>query len=394
MTHHHGHIYFHRHLQHQLKELFVAVWIQNFAIQLLALYIPIYFYKLGYSIFDIALYFLVVYVLYFFFIPIGAKIAARIGYEHAIAIAMPVTVLFYLTLFAVSITPFAFFVSAVLFACSKMLYWPAYHADLAQFGNGKQRGREISFLYVVGQLTIFAAPLAAGTILSELSFGWLFLIGSILLIISIVPLLMTPERIFPAKIRYLDLYRHFFSKTYRRRLWTYMGLGEELVAMTIWPIFIFLIVGDFLIFGGILTASMLLGSVLLLLAGKLTDKLSKEEMVHITGLLYFASWFPRLFIISPLGAFLTDSLGQFTKTANIIPITAIAYEEAKQNYAEKILLGTMLFEMGYIVSKIIGALLIMFVALYTNDLRVHLLIGAMFTLFYLLMRAIRNKKAA
>lgn len=389
---HKTHIFLRNGIRKEVKELFVSVWIQNFAIMLLALFIPIYLWKLGYTFFDIAFYFLVVYGAYFFLVPLGAKLAAKIGYVHTIALAMPVTVLFNITLYAVSVWHGYFLISAVVYALAKALYWPAYHADFAQFGSEPQRGREISILYVVGQLTIFGAPLAAGLVLHELSFGWLFAIGSILLMVAIIPLFISKEKVYAHNIPFMKFYEVYFDPKNFRRFVTYLGLGEELVAMTAWPIFMYLVVGDILTFGGVLTGAMLVSSLLLLATGKLTDKFEKSRVVQGTTLFYFLSWIPKLFIATPFGAFVADSFGEFTKTANMIPFTAIVYEEARYDYNGKPIVGAVMFELGYIVSKILSALIMMLIATFTNDLRLILLAGATLSLFFLFIREMKLKR--
>ena len=367
----------------EVKELFAAIWIQNFAVMLITLFVPIYLFELGFPVWKILFFFFLVYLVYFFTIPIGGWLSAKRGYEHTMALAMPVTVVYYLALFGVQYSETWLYVAAVLFAFSKTLYWPPYHAGLSRFGGKEQRGRELSIMFVVGQLTIFAAPLIAGSVLGELSFGWLFFIGSVLLIISVFPLLRTKEKVYGQDVAYKEYYQRFFAKEHRRRFVTYLGLGEELVGMTIWPLLIFSVVGDFLIFGGILTAAMLVSSLLLLFTGRLTDKFPKDKLARVMHGVYFLTWFPKLFIQVSFHAFLTDSLGQFTRTAAMIPFNAIVYEEAKENYKNRVILGAVLYEMGYIFTKIFVALILMLLAFWTDDLRILMLVGAATTLFYL-----------
>ncbi len=386
-------LFLQNHVKKQIKELFISVWVENFAMTLLTLFVPVYLWTLNYPIWMIGYYFLITYVAYFLVLPFGAKLAAKIGYTHTIAFSMPINVLFYISLYGVTFWPSMFYVSAVLYALSKAFYYVPYYADFSTFGGQRQRGREIAIMYVVGQLTIFGAPLIAGTILSELSFAWLFGIGSVLLLISVIPLFGSPDTPTHEKVPYLEIYRKFFAKENRRRFVTFLGFGEELIAMTVWPIYVFIIVGNFLTFGAVLTASTVVSSVFLLLTGKLTDKISRARVVKGTSLIYFLSWFPKLFITTPLGVFLTDSVGQFSKTALMIPMSAVMYSEAKHSYKEKVLLGSMMFEMGYIPSKIIASLIIMGVGYYMNDLRFLLIVGAFFTLFYFFMHE-KSKKAS
>ena len=57
-------------MKRQVKELFVASIIVNFALAMVQIFEPIYLYQMGYSLTKIALFYLVVYALYFFLITV------------------------------------------------------------------------------------------------------------------------------------------------------------------------------------------------------------------------------------------------------------------------------------------------------------------------------------
>lgn len=384
-------LFLRNHIKKQVKELFISVWVENFAMTLLTLFVPVFLWTLGYSLWKIGLYFFITYTVYFVVLPLGGKLASKIGYAHTIAFSMPVNVLFYISLYGVTFWPSMFYVSAILYALAKAFYYVPYYADLATFGGSKQRGREIAILTVVGQLTVFGAPLIAGTILNELSFAWLFGIGCVLLLVSVIPLFGSRDVVAKETFNYMDVYKMYFRPKNFRRVITFMGFGEELIAMVVWPIYVYIIVGDFITFGAVLTASTVISSVFLLITGRLTDNTSREKIVKGTSLVYFVSWIPKLFVATPLGLFLSDTFSQFSKNAMMIPLSAIMYSEAKNGYGKRVLLGSTMFEMGYIPSKILASIAIMGLGYFVNDLRLIFIMAAIFTLCYFFIREMSKK---
>jgi len=67
-------------LSYQVRELYIAASMVSLAAAMVAIFEPIYLYKIGFSLEKILLFYLAVYVAYLFSIPLGAKFARRFGY--------------------------------------------------------------------------------------------------------------------------------------------------------------------------------------------------------------------------------------------------------------------------------------------------------------------------
>src|SRR3989338_1091614 len=75
------------HVPRELKELYVTMTMLNFALAAGMLFEPIYLYTtVGLSLSQIMLYFLAVYALYFFLMPLGGRFVKRHGFEKGIII--------------------------------------------------------------------------------------------------------------------------------------------------------------------------------------------------------------------------------------------------------------------------------------------------------------------
>ena len=71
-------------LRREISELYVSIAIKNFAFSMIAIFEPVYIYKLYGSLSIVLLYYAVAYTLYLFLVPFGAKAAAKYGFEHCI----------------------------------------------------------------------------------------------------------------------------------------------------------------------------------------------------------------------------------------------------------------------------------------------------------------------
>ncbi len=348
-------------LAQQVKELYSSTLILNFAAMAISLFEPVFLYLIFIKTHDLAgslqlvLYFyLVVYALYFVLLPLGAKIAKGFGYEHTIALSTVFMVIYYACLFAGQFHPLTLWIAAVVYAIDKALYWPAYHADFARFSNNGERGREISNLTVLNSAVEVIGPLGAGFILKFYDFKILFILASVLIFLSNIPMLITKEKVQPKPFPYFEAYKRLFSKERRRYFWAYLGFGEELIAMVIWPIFIYLVVGDFLGLGLISGFSIILATAVYLYIGHISDKHDRRVVLRAGSIFYFFGWLFRLLARTVMGIFMIDSYSRITKQAVVIPMMSDVYQEAK----EESVMGTVVFfEMALTIGKILAMLL-------------------------------------
>ena len=81
--------FFHFSLGRELNELYISRAIMAFALSLISLFVPIYFYQLGFSISKILLFFFLI-ALYFFVLTLFTpKIIAKVGIRHSILFSIP-----------------------------------------------------------------------------------------------------------------------------------------------------------------------------------------------------------------------------------------------------------------------------------------------------------------
>ena len=165
LSHLHLPHYFASKVRKQIEHLYAATAIGNLASAMITLFEPIFLYQtLGFTIPEVLLFFAAVYALYIVLMPLGAKIATNFGYAHSIFFSIPFQVLLWLSLIGSQYNFNFIYAAPVFYALQKTLFWPAWHATLAQFAHGKQVAREFSVMYAVMSVMQILGPMLGGVL--------------------------------------------------------------------------------------------------------------------------------------------------------------------------------------------------------------------------------------
>lgn len=379
-------------MQRQFKELFISTTLINLALALVTIFEPIYLHKIGYKLHELMLFYFMVYVLYFFIVPLGAKFARKFGYERGIFVGSLFFIVFYLSLFFIADYPILFYITPIVFALQKMFYWPAYHANFARFSDQKEEGREISAMTVATSLVFIIGPVLAGFIISQWGYGALFTVASIIFLASNIPTLITKEKFKEGNFSYKESYQDLFSKENRKSFLGYIGFGEELIVMIIWPIFISIVIGNVFNLGLVITLATFITTLVVFYIGKLTDSTNKRKILSLGAYIYALAWFFRIFIVNIAGVFFVDTLSRLGKNIISVPLVALAYEKAKEqesSHKRVIMSRVLFFEMALVIGKILAIIIIYILTLFITDealaFKITFILGGGMTLLYMLL---------
>ncbi len=369
----------------EIKEFFTTVTVQQLAVGAIAIFEPIYLYQQGLSPTGIVLFNVAVYVPYFFLLPLGGKFAKRFGYEHTLFFSTFFNIAYYLALAAIPLNHAFLFVAPLLLCLQKTFWWPAFHADFARFSFKREAGREIGLLQTLYTISSALGPFIGGVILLFGNFTMLFIFVVALSLISVIPMFSTPERFIPSKLGWLEQMKYIFSRHYRYRLLGSIGFGEEFLAFTLWPLFIYLTLGNAFDVGVVVAIATTVTVVVTMLIGRLTDKTSRARLVDAAALALLLSWVVRPFgfVHNFYGLLATDTAGRASKNALLVPWYAVVYEDAKKNH---VMIEVVASEAALVLGKIacMGALLILFQ--FTDSLPISFALGAIFSVFYFFFR--------
>jgi len=379
--------YFSKHPSRGLIELYWSVGMMDFGLAAVVIFEPIFLFVLGYSLSQIMLFYAAVYLLYILLLPLGGRIIGKIGYEHSIFYSQFFLIAYYIALFAISKYGFFIFVAPVFFAIQKSLYWPSYHADFAVFCQDKQRSREVGGKETISMLMYILGPITGGFILEKTGFGILFLAVSFLFVLSVIPLFRIKEIHDTTKFNYKEVFKKLVDKDHRRNFLAYLGFGEELIVLTLWPIFIYIVIKDYLEIGSLITLATLFTAVLALFLGKICDKYKRENILKAGSFLYAISWFIRGFMSKAWQIFSLDTLSRFSKEMLLVPLVSKTYENAKKMGT---LEYTVFFEQSLAIGKFYTALLLFLVLYFTTSWILVFFMAGLLTFLYTLLRTVKK----
>lgn len=363
----------------EISELYASTAVADFALAVVLIFEPIFLYAgLHFSIQEVLIFMGMVYVLYIVLIPFGARFASRYGYYHAIAFSVPFQILYWLFLFESGNHLTFLYLAPLALAVEKSLFWPAFHASVSRFARDDQRAREFSLLAVIYNVAQISGPLVGGFLSQKYGVRVTFVAASLIYACSALPLFIKREVFAPKLYQFRDTYRLY--KTYPKKFLGYLGFGEEMLVLTVWPIFIYIVVKNYQETGSLATIATLVASVMALLIGKISDAYNKRNLIKIGSFIYALVWGARFMASSFWSTFMIDSLSRTSKDVVFIPLSTLTYERAE---ASHIMPYCVFFEQALAIGKVLAALLGIVLFSLTGSYIVLFILAALFSLLYM-----------
>lgn len=382
MSFHHIH-YLNHALNREISALYFSSLIHGFAGGMLLLFTPLYFFKLGWSVQDILLWYALCYIIYFLLSPLGAQITVKFGYVKTIAISTPFALIFYASIFFLTQYPILFWISSILFGVQKALYWIAYHSDFARFIDKKSAGEEVGFLRVLLSIVGIFSPAIGGFIVVYFGFPMLFVLSGILITLSVIPLMLAKEKWESGRILQKDIFKMFFLKKLRRDFIGILATGQDLAAQVIWPIWLFIIIPSYTDIGILTTITIFFTFILMLWIGKLSNNKHKSGLIKKGAGLLSLSWLAKMFAFTPMSIFFADSLYKISEEIFFIPYVSLIYTRAAKR---KIIEYNAFWQGALGLGKASVAIIFWFLLFFTDNLAYTFLVSAIFAPLFILFR--------
>lgn len=377
---HHFPSYFHKRLNKGLSGLYLAATILDFALAMVVLFEPVYLYHLGYSIQHILLYYIVVYGVYYFIVPLGGKFVARFGPARSMAISSVMLIGYYLSLLLVIDVPIFFWIAPLFFALQKMLYWPAYHMDFILNSDNNERGREFSGLWSLSTVVYIIGPILGGLIIQQVGFSVLFGLVMILILLSNIPLFLAPMSYHGNLLSYWTMLIQPFTKYHIRSTIAYFSLGEELVTLTVWPIFIAITFASYEKMGGAIAVATFITALVTLYIGKLIDNKKPVRALRVGAAVTVVTWLLRPLLTTIGFVFTSDTIGRIAKNTTFVTLTTASYSKALRE--KRVIERSVLFEQGFALGKTFIAALIIILAAFVSPFTASFLAAGAVSLLY------------
>jgi DHA1 family multidrug resistance protein-like MFS transporter len=225
---------------------------------------------------------------------------------------------------ALAHNPALLFVAAAISGAGDCIFWIPYHANFSRVSGKRNAATKISLIDVSIKLAGIVGPLLGALIASHFGANRLFLVAAIFFAAATIPLLLTKDFVRQKKLNYTRVKPRGIAADL-------LSSGSSgisyLVSSVTWPLFLAIVIVSYTKIGALVSGSMLIGFMLVLIVGRLTDKgfarfflLSGSVLVAATSVLRLTA---SIFFASL--ATLTDNMSQsFIKT----PYLALYYHNA------------------------------------------------------------------
>jgi len=356
--HHEHHFWWRFFPKKELTQIYISTALRFFALSLLSLFIPLYLYiERGYSL-DQTLYFFIFYaVVIGICSPIAAKFSSRFGAKHSVLFSIPFYLIFILMLYLLPQFDFPLFLIASFVGVSISFYWMGMHLIFYHASDRKHRGEEFGKREGLSVLATMFGPLVGGLLIKLIGFGFVFLLTSLILVGSAVFLFFSKEE----HPRYHFSIRSLVDKKHWQNSLFFVSRGIRSMANgAIWPIFIFMILNDYLSLGIVGSILAGLSAFLIWFMGKYSDHFGKHKIIKYVVGLESISWFMRALVVTVTQVFSVTIFGAITFGVMEGPMGALEYNKARKKVAE------------YFVSRevfvCLGRILVLVLVLMTNKL--------------------------
>jgi len=248
-----------------LRSLYLHCVIKNIGLQVVGIFGAIFLYQVTGSLSAVMAVYLLVSLLYFFLLPLWAKLLRFFNLHVLMAwgtlLLLGDTVVLYFLSPNLSFWHKAVLILILIFfeVVYRLFYWVPYHVDFARFINKHHRGRQLSSLAILISLICVVLPAFSAFIIVKFGFPVLFIIASALILISIFPVFFISSAKEIYSFSYLESFKKLFIKKHFKSNLAYFANGfQDAVSSIIWPIFIFLILKGQYLEVGLISAGIIL----------------------------------------------------------------------------------------------------------------------------------------
>lgn len=314
----------------EVNSLALTLALFHFGEGLLNVFVPIYFWTLGFPIWKIIFFFFLNSLFSIILTFAVLRFVVRLSDKMMMFLSVPFLAFYYLGLNYIVALPWLFYALPAILALNMLLFSVGYNLDFAESVDDGNIGKEIGQRFMIGSLVQFSAPFIGGTLIALTGFEHTFAFGVTVLCLAFIPLFFFPPRKFSQNINNQSVLG--FLNNGKMKNFNISAVGyatETMVDRIIWPLFVFLIVGSIQNFGGLISAGWLLSGIITFLVGYLSDSKRRKKILSATTSIFSLSWILRAFSIEALMVAGSHIIGNIAHASLTVAWTSEYYKLAR-----------------------------------------------------------------
>ncbi len=327
-----------RHIQffgnREVTSLYFAVALVNFALGLVTVFIPIFLWELGYPLWKILLFYAIENVYFVIAAFLSIPILRKMSDKSMLIASVPFFVGTALLIPFLENYSWLFWVIPLIAVYKSIFFNTGYHLDFSGASDKKDLGKELGLRHMITSLVALAAPFLGAVIITQFNFKTVFFLSACILVLALLPLLFFKKRKVSPNLTAKHLFQSVFNKKHWAHTISNIGYANEfIVATVLWKLYLFIQIGNLEEFGGLISLSLLISSLMTFIAGSMTDHGKRKKVLSVTAILTALVWFSRLFVDSALTASISHLLFFLFYPALIVAWSSIFYKLAKREKA-------------------------------------------------------------
>lgn len=225
--------------------------------------------------------------------PIGKLVTTKIGFKNSFVISRILTVAVFVLLQASVTWPALALAAAFLDGIEGAFFWPLFYSVFGKNSRQKRVGEDLGFLQFLLHFVAMAAPAIGGVVAVFLGFDKLFLFGVILALVSVIFAVSMYSEKTGSKPSFKELWSWLKESRYRRLSLSYIGRYMNDSVLTVWPLYVFLILGGTEKVGYLYSISMFIAMVISFFIGFYIDHHQSKKPYFFSGGIMSLLWFLR-----------------------------------------------------------------------------------------------------
>ena len=296
----------------ELSEIYASMMVRSLSVNLAGIFVPVYMYRLGYSLVAILWIFAWYFIFRAFLFDILAGVmTARFGPKHTIIASYFMLILSTgLFLFQPHLHCPIWILGAV-WGGSVSLFTIPYYIDFSKIKHKAHGGKELGYVNIMDRTAALLGPLIGGAVATIFGGQYIFLVASVLLLLGIIPLLKTKE---PIPTHHKLDFGLIHLRQMKRDLISFMFYGIELtLGGWIWTLYLamFVLTGQVYAKFGILASMSVVASITAaFVIGRLVDKARGRQLLRFSTIANAGLHAYRIFVTTYPMAFLVNILNE------------------------------------------------------------------------------------
>lgn len=255
-------------------------------------------------------------------------------------------------------------VSAIFLGMYITSYFLSYHTMLVKFMHRSNMGEDLGLVQVLIQIGNMLGPAIGAVIIAGLGYNVLFLSGVAIVFVAILLGLQIEKHHIHERVTFQKIKKIFNERNFQLQSLSAVGRFFHDGIMTLWPLYIYLLLGSVESVGFLYSLSFLLALAMSFFMGLYIDSTKSDRSYLGSGGALASVWLIRPLMSTPWGLAVVDAADKLIGNYHWLFYEAVTYKNGKGRHAVTYFAGR---EIAISLGALVFWLLVMLLFIFTPD---------------------------